>query len=110
MGIYGVMAYVVALRTQEIGIRIALGAMPLAILWSVLGRALIYLVGGLAIGLAASRTLAALVSGFLFETPPHDPWVFAGVAATLVATGVMAALIPARRAARVDPLLALRVE
>ena len=110
VGIYGVMAYVVALRTQEIGIRMALGAMPLAILWSVLGRALIYLVGGLAIGLVASRTLAALVSGFLFETPPHDPWVFAGVAATLVATGVTAALIPARRAARVDPLLALRVE
>ena len=54
--------------------------------------------------------LGALVAGFLFEITPHDPWVYAGVTATLVATGVIAALLPARRAARVDPLVALRLE
>ena len=110
VGIYGVMAYVVALRTQEIGIRLALGAVPLTILRAVLGRALVYVIGGLAIGLAAAAALSALVAGFLFETHHHDPWVYAGVAAILVATGVIAALFPARRAARVDPLVALRVE
>ena len=110
VGIYGVMAYVVSLRTQEIGIRLALGAAPLAILRAVLGRALIYVLGGLAMGLLAATALSALVSGFLFETRPHDPWIYAGVAATLVVTGVMAALFPARRAARVDPLVALRAE
>ena len=110
VGIYGVMAYVVVLRTQEIGIRMALGAMPAAILRSVLGRAAVYLAGGLAIGLAAAWVLSALVSGFLFQIQPHDPWIYAGVAASLVATGVIAAFIPARRAARVDPLVALRLE
>jgi putative ABC transport system permease protein len=110
VGIYGVIAYVVTLRTPEIGIRLALGAAPLGILRAVLGRALIYLLGGLAIGLAAAAGLAGLVSSFLFDTRPHDPWVYAGVAAMLVATGVMAALLPARRAARIDPLAALRGE
>jgi putative ABC transport system permease protein len=110
VGIYGVMAYVVVLRTQEIGIRMALGAMPGAILRSVLGRAAVYLAGGLAIGLAAAWVLSALVSGFLFQVQPHDPWIYAAVAASLVATGVVAAFIPARRAARVDPLVALRLE
>ena len=69
-----------------------------------------YVLGGLAIGLLAATVLSALVSGFLFETRPHDPWVYAGVAATLVFTGVIAALFPARLAARVDPLVALRAE
>jgi predicted permease len=110
VGIYGVMAYVVVLRTQEIGIRMALGAMPSAILVSVLGRAAVYLAGGLAIGLSAAWVLSALISGFLFQVQPHDPWIYAGVAASLVTTGVIAAFVPARRAARVDPLVALRLE
>jgi predicted lysophospholipase L1 biosynthesis ABC-type transport system permease subunit len=110
VGIYGVMAYVVVLRTQEIGIRMALGAMPGAILRSVLGRAAVYLAGGLAIGLSAAWVLSALVSGFLFQIQPHDPWIYLGVAASLGATGVIAAFVPARRAARVDPLIALRLE
>lgn len=110
VGIYGVMAYVVVLRTQEIGIRMALGAMPGAILRSVLGRAAVYLAGGLTIGLTAAWILSTLVSGFLFQIQPHDPWVYVGVAASLVATGVIAAFIPARRASRVDPLVALRLE
>jgi putative ABC transport system permease protein len=109
-GIYGVMAYIVAQRTSEIGIRMALGASPLVILWSVLSRAVLYLSGGLAIGLSLAWMLSALVSGFLFQVQPHDPWVYSAVAATLIATGIAAALLPARRAADVDPLTTLRLE
>ena len=69
VGIYGVMAYIVAQRTHEIGVRMALGALPLAILWSVLGRALTYLSGGLAIGMIVAWLLSALVTGFLFRDP-----------------------------------------
>ena len=108
VGIYGVMAYVVELRTHEIGIRMALGALPRAILSSILGQALTYLGAGLAIGLPAAWLLGALVSGFLFQVEPHDLGVYGWVSGALVATGVAAALLPARRAARVDPLIALR--
>jgi predicted permease len=110
IGIYGVFAYVVVLRTHEIGIRIALGAKPGVILRSVLGRALTFIAGGLALGLIAAWLLARLVSGFLFHVEPHDPWVYAAVSAALVATGLIAAFMPARRAASVDPLIALRAE
>jgi predicted permease len=110
VGIYGVMAYVVRQRTQEIGIRMALGAMPATILRSVLGRAVMYLAGGLAIGLIGAWVLSAGVSGFLFQVRPHDLWVYGAVSATIAATGVAAAFLPARRAARVDPLVALRLE
>ena len=110
IGIYGVMAHVVASRTQEIGVRIALGAVPSAILVSVLGRAALYLAVGLAIGTSAAWGLANLVAGFLFEIHPHDPAIYAAVLALLAATAVAAALVPARRAARVDPLVALRAD
>jgi predicted permease len=110
VGIYGVIAYVVTLRTQEIGIRAALGAAPAAILWSVLRMAVLYLAGGLIAGLAASWLLGAFVSSLLFQVEPRDPWVYTIVAATLAATGVVAAVVPARRAAGVDPLIALRQE
>ena len=81
VGIYGVMAYVVSQRTQEIGIRMALGAVPSTILMSVLGGALLYMIAGLAIGLLGAWGLAELVRGFLFEIQPHDPTVYAGVLA-----------------------------
>ena len=110
VGIYGVMAYVVHLRTQEIGVRMALGARPRAILRSVLGRAATYLTVGLAIGLPGAWALSALVSGFLFEVHPHDPRVYAAVTATLALAGLSAAFVPAWRASRVDPLRALRLE
>ena len=110
VGIYGVMAYTVVLRTREIGIRLALGARPSAILRSVLGRAATYLIAGLAVGLPAAWGLGGLVSSFLFQVRPHDPWIFAAVATTLAATGLSAALFPSRRAARVDPLVALRLD
>jgi ABC-type lipoprotein release transport system permease subunit len=110
VGIYGVMAYVVAQRTQEIGIRMALGAVPSRILTSVLGRALLYLTIGLGVGLISSWGLAGLVSGFLFEVHPHDPTVYAGALAVLTLMALLAAFLPARRAASVDPLIALRME
>ncbi len=110
VGIYGVMAYVVSQRTQEIGIRMALGALPSTILRSVLGSALLTMMVGIAIGLIGAWSLAGLVSGFLFEVQPHDPRVYAGALLLLATTGLAAAFGPARRAASVDPLIALRME
>jgi ABC-type antimicrobial peptide transport system permease subunit len=110
VGIYGVIAYTVSQRTQEIGIRMALGALPSTILKSVLGGALLYLIAGLALGLMGAWGLAGLVRGFLFEIQPHDPRVYAGVLLVLAITGLAAAFVPARRASRVDPLIALRME
>ena len=110
VGIYGVMAYVVTQRTQEIGIRMALGAA--AFDDSLVGprTGVVYLAVGLAIGTTGAWGLGGLVAGFLFEIQPHDPRVYAGVFAVLTTTGLAAAFIPARRAARVDPLVALRLE
>ena len=88
----------------------ALGALPSTILKSVLGGALLYVIAGLALGLIGAWGLAGLVRGFLFEIQPHDPRVYAGVLLMLTITGVAAAFLPARRAAGVDPLTALRME
>ncbi|HUR21405.1 MAG TPA: ABC transporter permease, partial [Vicinamibacterales bacterium] len=107
-GIYSVMSYTVALQTQEIGVRMALGALPQRVLAMVLGRAtLVMLVGNLA-GLAGAWWATGLVKLFLFSVTPHDPFVFAGAGALLLLTGLLAALVPAIRAARVDPIVALR--
>jgi ABC-type antimicrobial peptide transport system permease subunit len=110
VGIYGVMAYIVAQRTPEIGIRMALGAAPSQILGDVLTRATSYVAIGLALGMGGAWALARFVQRFLFEVQPHDRVVYVSVAAVLLAAGVVAALIPARRAARVDPIVALRAE
>jgi putative ABC transport system permease protein len=110
VGIYGVMAYVVAQRTQEIGVRMALGAVPTQILRMVLGRASLYVVIGLVVGLGGAWALARFVQTFLFQVQPHDVTVYALVAVTLLVTGLVAAFVPARRAAKVDPLVALRME
>jgi len=110
VGIYGVIAYAVTQRTHEIGVRMALGALPSTILKSILGGALLYMIAGLAIGSIGAWSLAGLVRGFLFEIQPHDPRVYAGVVLVLAITGLAAAFVPARRAAGVDPLIALRME
>jgi predicted permease len=110
VGIYGVMGYVVSQRTQEIGIRMALGAQPSMILRSVLGSALLTMMVGIAIGLIGAWGLSGLVRGFLFEVQPHDPRVYAGALLVLATTGLAAAFGPARRASSVDPLVALRME
>jgi putative ABC transport system permease protein len=107
-GIYGVMAYLVEQRTQEIGVRMALGADPANVARMVLLRATMYMTLGLAIGLAGGWLLSRFVQAFLFKLDAHDPFVYLSVAALLVATGLLASFIPARRAARVDPVTALR--
>jgi putative ABC transport system permease protein len=110
MGIYGVMAYSVAQRTSEIGVRMALGAQTGNVLGLVLGEGLRLALLGAAIGLAGSFFAARLLSGMLFGVTPSDPFTFASVAVVLVAVAMVACYVPARRATRVDPLVALRYE
>ena len=108
IGIYGVMAYLVSHRTREIGIRMALGARPSAVLRMVVSHALGLAAGGVAIGLLAALMLSRLVGGLLFRVSPTDPATFVAIASTLIGTAVAAAGMPARRAAKVDPMVALR--
>jgi putative ABC transport system permease protein len=110
MGIYGVMGYSVAQRTSEIGVRMALGAQTGNVLGLILGEGLRLAIVGTAIGLAGSFFASRLLSGMLFGVAPSDPFTFASVAVILVAVAMVACYIPARRATRVDPLVALRYE
>jgi putative ABC transport system permease protein len=110
IGIYGVIAYSVALRTHEIGIRMALGAQQEDVLRLVLGQGARIAFFGVAIGLAVAAALARLLSSLLFSVSSSDPVTFAAVAALLVAVALLACYIPARRALRVDPIIALRYE
>jgi len=110
MGIYGVMAYSVAQRTSEVGVRMALGAQAGNVLRLVLGEGLRLAVLGAAIGLAGSFFATRLLAGMLFGVAPSDPLTFASVALVLMAVAMVACYIPAWRATRVDPLVALRHE
>ena len=110
VGLHGVLAYGATQRTGEIGIRLALGARRPQILWLVLKQALVWLAIGAAIGLAAALVLGRLVSALLFGLDPFDPGTIGAAGATLVVVGVAAALWPALRAARLDPMRALRCE
>ncbi len=109
-GLYGVSAYSVAQRRREIGIRMAMGAQANDVLRLVLGYGTKLAVLGLAVGSLTALVLARLVSSLLYGVSEHDPLTFAGVAVLLVSVAVMASYIPARRAMRVDPLVALRYE
>ena len=110
VGIYGVMAYLVAQRTSEIGVRMALGATRSAVVTMVMRRAGVLMAIGLVLGGAAAWALSRTVETFLFQTEPTDPRVFAGALVTLTLAGLVASAVPARRAASVDPLEALRHE
>jgi ABC-type antimicrobial peptide transport system permease subunit len=109
-GIYGVIAYLVTLRTREFGIRMALGAAAPNILRLVAGRGTALIAAGLAIGLAAAAVLTSVLKNILFGVTATDPATFAGMAALLATVGTAACLIPARRASRIDPAAALRRE
>jgi putative ABC transport system permease protein len=108
IGIYGVIAYAVAQRTQELGIRIALGAEKLDILRLVIGGGLALSLAGIGIGLAGSIALTRLMSAMLYETSVTDPLIFAASAVLFLAVALVASYLPARRATRIDPAEALR--
>jgi ABC-type antimicrobial peptide transport system permease subunit len=108
IGIYGLMAYVVTQRKREIGVRVTLGAAPAGILRMVLRGAAVLMLTGLAVGLGTALVLEQTVRGFLFNPQPYDPLLYTVVGAVLLLAGLAAAFGPARRAARVDPLIALR--
>jgi putative ABC transport system permease protein len=110
VGIYGVIAYRVNERTREIGIRLALGARRGDVVRLVVGEGTRVVGMGLVAGIAVSAAAARLLSGLLFGLPPGDPATIAAVTALLFATGVVASYLPARRAARIDPMKALREE
>jgi putative ABC transport system permease protein len=108
IGIYGIMSWSVAQRTQEIGIRMAVGADARGILKLILGRGLKLSAIGLVLGLTATMALTRLLSTQLFEISPHDPWVFTAVSALMLAVTTAACYLPARRATKVDPIATLR--
>jgi putative ABC transport system permease protein len=110
VGIYGVIAYSVTQRTQEIGIRMALGAQQQDVLRMIVGHAVMLAVVGMAIGSAVALLLTRLMTGLLYATAPTDPATFLAVATVLGAVAVLASYLPGRRATRVDPVIALRSE
>lgn len=110
MGVYAVMAYAVSQRTQEFGVRMALGARPRDVLWQVLRRGLLLAVIGTCLGLAGAAALTRLLSGFLYGVSPFDVATFVAVPLSLICVAVLACWLPARRATLVDPIEALRAE
>jgi putative ABC transport system permease protein len=110
VGLYGVISHSVTLRTQEIGIRAALGAQSSDIVKMVVRQGLWMTGVGLVIGLIGAAATTRTLKGLLFGITPGDPMTFIGIATLVVAVGLLACWIPARRAAKVDPMVALRYE
>jgi putative ABC transport system permease protein len=110
IGLYGVLAFTVVQCTREIGVRVALGAAPGQVLRNVMAEAMALIAAGLAIGFAAAALLARFIASLLFEISATDTATYAATAALLMIVGAAAAFVPARRASRVDPMVALRYE
>jgi predicted permease len=110
IGLYGVMAFVVVRRRKELGIRIALGAQPMGVLWIVMREVLALLAIGLAVGVPAAMALGRYVGATLYGIQPHDPAIAIAAIALLTIVSAIAGLIPARRASRIDPVQAMRYE
>jgi len=110
LGIFGVLSYTVTQRTRELGIRLALGAAPGAVRTMVVRQGLGLVAFGLMVGLAGSLVVVRVMASLLYGVAPTDPVTFAAVAALLVLVATVACYLPARRATRVDPMIALRAE
>jgi ABC-type antimicrobial peptide transport system permease subunit len=110
IGLYGVMAFAVARRTKELGLRMALGAQRRTVIWLVMREVMTLLGIGLAIGIPAAAGLGRFVAAQLYGIKPGDPWVAGTSMILLIAVACAAGWIPARRASRIDPILALRYE
>jgi ABC-type antimicrobial peptide transport system permease subunit len=110
IGLYGVIAFVAAQRTQEIGVRMTLGATKLDILRLIAGEGLRLIVVGGILGLGASLATARLLKSLLYNVGPHDPGTYVAAALLLAVVALAATLIPAQRAASIDPMQALRME
>jgi len=110
IGIYGVVTYSVAQRTREMGLRMALGANRGDVLRLVIGQGMRAVLIGISVGFVAALTLTRLIKTMLFGTSATDPWTFGAVLLVLISVSVLACYVPARRAAALDPLIALRYE
>jgi putative ABC transport system permease protein len=110
IGIYGVISFGVSQRTRELGVRVALGAQRIEVMGLVLREGMLLTGVGVALGLLAAFSVTRLLQDMLFQVPPADPLTFAAVSLLVIATAMLANVIPARRAARVDPLVAMRSE
>jgi putative ABC transport system permease protein len=110
VGIVGVVGHSVAQRTHEIGIRMALGAETIDVLRLMVTGSMVWVLVGLVVGVAGSAALTRLITGMLYDVRPLDPVVLGGVALLLGAVALLASYLPARRAAKIDPIVALRCE
>jgi ABC-type antimicrobial peptide transport system permease subunit len=110
IGLYGLLAYAVTRRTPEIGVRIALGAERRQVRWMILRQSLALVVAGVVLGIPAARAMTSYLESLLFGLSPTDPRALAAAAVIMTVVAIAAAYIPARRASRIDPLTALRME